>query len=93
MVVAQFDTLLKFFTSGSTVMKTLSLPSDVETELKDSVPWPTATATTAERCEALNAIAGRDFHLEIEPMRGGIEIAAGSAKLSRFMALAGGRVD
>ena len=43
----------------------------------------------AKRCEALNAIAGRDFHLEIEPMQGGIEIAAGPAKLSRFMARLG----
>ena len=89
MVVAQFDTLLKFFTSGATVMKTLALPHDTDDETTSAVLWP---APSASRRDDLNVLAGRDYHLSVEPMRGGIEIAAGSAKFSRYMAQLGSPV-
>ena len=70
-------------------MKTLALPHDAEDETTSAVTWPTPSAS---RRGGLNILAGRDFHLPVGPMRGGIEIAAGSAKLSRYTAQLGSPV-
>ena len=70
-------------------MKTLALPHDAEDETTSAVPWPTPSVSSRDD---LNVLAGRDFYLPVEPMRGGIEIAAGSAKLSRYMAQLGSPV-
>ena len=66
-------------------MKTLSLPSDSTASAESDVPWPQSASPPVSP-------TADDYFLYVEPMLSGIELAAGSAKLSRYMAKLGSPV-
>ena len=86
MVVKEFTTLLDYFTRGGSVMNTLALPWDRPGSASTLVPWPVMPECDAAASSELE-IPG--VPLDVEPLLGGIELAAGGGKLLRQMATEG----
>ena len=86
MVVKEFTSLLEYFTRGGSVMNTLALPWDRPGSASTLVPWPTMPDGDTSASSELE-VPG--VPLNIEPLLGGIELAAGGGKLLRQMASEG----